>query len=149
MYSLKCEILSGGSKCKKHIDRLDVWLLLPSYPLRSFSHCWFGQPWVWLRQWPKPWWMLVFAPGKPPNWCFLHQRVFPTGVCAGVGNPQSPPNTITLQPISHGQGWKNAGNPNQCTSEYPKIHQIHKDPQNVLKQPKHSNLNLTRKYAFC
>ena len=50
------EILSGGSKCKKHIDRLDVWLLLPSYPLRSFSHCWFGQPWVWLRQWPKPWW---------------------------------------------------------------------------------------------
>ena len=51
--------------------------------------------------------MVVFAPGKPPNWCFLHQRVFPTGVCAGVGNPQSPPNTITLQPISHGQGRKN------------------------------------------
>ena len=54
-----------------------------------------------------------------PNWCFLHQRVFPTGVCAGVGNPQSPPNTITLQPISHGQGRKNAGNPNQCPQNTP------------------------------
>ena len=74
---------------KKHIGRRlpqapPLVAYIPSSHPHSaaFSHCWSCQ-WRVCHWWT--WW----------RWCSRHQIKFPTGVCAHIGNPQSPPTTTS------------------------------------------------------